>query len=239
MMAAKRTTHYEEPAEAPRRGSPREKLKLKPDTPGLRLARLRDAAKLTQQQVADRCDRGRSAIAQWERDDSQPDYDMCETLAEILDTTPQYIAFGVTAEPKVVMPDADTMGFAIVNEIIFGDKPTDVSDGAKWAVPVQWLKAEMQVVKPDALAMYKVEAQSGPYEYGDRAIVDRAQTRISPPGHFLLWDGVGPMVAHVSAVPGGAGRKTMARVSGVTGDYEIDAEKLHIIGKVKGVFKKA
>ena len=137
------------------------------------------------------------------------------------------------------MPDPDKMGFAIVKEITVGDSATDLHEVMPWALPYQWLRAELQAEDFDHLCVYKVQVDSpdGKFEFGDRVVVDRASTRPSPPGHFLIWDGFGAQIAHVTVVPAGTG-KPLAKVVTAAGAYEIDAQKLQVLGRVRGKFTK-
>ena len=72
--------------------------KLKRNTVGARIAKLRYQLGLTQDDVAKVANRGRSAVAQWERDDCEPPLAIIVELAKILETTPQFLAFGTSAD---------------------------------------------------------------------------------------------------------------------------------------------
>lgn len=215
--------------------------KLKTDTVGTRISNSRTMAGLTQMELSKIVGRGRSAVAQWERDDAEPPLELFRIMAKQFKTTAQYLAFGVTTEPGVVYPSPEELGYTLVPEMRFGNTLNDVHAvaGQSWGVPTGWLKNELQAEAYDSLAIFKVEVDHEPYERGDRVIVDRSATRASPPGAFLVWDGYGPSINNVAVLPGSTPRKTMAKVSGAMGQYEIEVDKLQIIGRVRGVWKKA
>jgi transcriptional regulator with XRE-family HTH domain len=213
---------------------------------GMRIKTARENLDLTQEQLAKRLTKEssgkpyiRSTVAQWERNDSVPPIEMFHDIAKELNTTPQFLAFGLTMEPKVVPPNPDELGYALMPEarVLGEDKFEEVS---QWGLPTQWLRTELGVTAPDRLFIYKVEVDSAGFSYGDRVIIDRASNRASPPGKFLHWDGVGPVISNIVVVPAhGAAKKPIAKVTGIDGTYETDIDRLHIIGRAKGVWSKA
>lgn len=207
---------------------------------GRRIKSLRENLGMTQAELTQALDYSRAAAAQWERGESLPPLVKFGDMARKLKTRPEFIAFGIDYAPIEVMPDPDKMGFAMVNEVVFQDDPDKPTGVMPWALPYQYLRAELNVEKHDALCMYKVQVDTpdGKYQFGDRVIIDRSAQRPSPPGHFLIWDGYGAQLAHVTVVPGGTG-KPQARVQTAAGNYEVDAAKLKVIGRVRGRFMKA
>jgi transcriptional regulator with XRE-family HTH domain len=219
------------------------------DSIGMRIKISRENVNLTQLDLAKRLTHKRvkgkdkhytrSTVAQWERNDSIPPVDLFEYMAKELNTTAEFLAFGVTMEPKVVLPKPDELGYVLVPEVTF--RSEDATDEvAKWGLPVHWLRTEMGVVSLDKLVIYKVEADSAGFSFGDRIIIDRGSVRPTPSGKFLHWDGVGPVVSAIMVIPAhGTAKKPIAKVTGVDGTYETDIDKLHIIGRVKGLWAKA
>lgn len=182
--------------------------------------------------------RGRSSIAQWETGRAFPEFTTIRAIARAVNKSPEYLAFGITGEPKVVAPDPEELGYVLAPEIkiINEHKHEEVQ---KWGLPLDWLRGELGVTSSyKDIAIYKVEVNGDPFEYGDRVIIDRNNFKPSPPGHFLYWDGVGANIAKMRVVPS-AGKKHIAKISAPDGDFEVDVDKLSIIGRVKGVWKKA
>lgn len=210
--------------------------KLKRDTIGSRIQKLRYQLALTQDTISKATDRGRSAVAQWERDDCEPPLSIIEKLAEVLETTPQYLAFGITGDAQVVAPDPTSLGYALVPEVQYGDKLADERELAVWGLPVSWLAQNANVSDFDGLRLFKAEYDVGPYQFGDRVLIDTHSTRVSPPGVFLHWDGIGPVLSQITPVHNAG--KPMARVSGSGETYEVPVDQLQVIGRVRALWRK-
>lgn len=69
---------------------------------GRRLRALRDAQGLTQAALARRIGRHQTAIGPYERDEYLPARDIVETLADVLETTPEYLYFGRSHKPGTI-----------------------------------------------------------------------------------------------------------------------------------------
>jgi transcriptional regulator with XRE-family HTH domain len=230
------------------RDSKGHKLKTNVDTLGERIKKAREARGLTQdtlakditrilehQGVVDKA-RGRSSIAQWETGRAFPEYVTLSAIAKAVDKSPEYIAFGVTDEPRTVFPEPEELGYVLAPEIVVeGDD--SFTKTCEWGLPIDWLRSELGVTSYKDVAIYKVDVNGDKFEFGDRVIIDRSNAKPSPPGHFLYWDGVGANIARMVVVPGG--RKPRVRVEGPSGTYEADVDKIAIIGRVKGIWKKA
>lgn len=213
---------------------------LKPSTLGSRIADKRAELGLTQAEAVAAIaaakkkmgmpvnKNSRSALAQHERDASEPSIDTIIAMAEVYGTTAEFIAFGVKsgAEGQEGKPFT-------VNEYAFGSSPADRILVDSWGYPRSWLEQEVNTHRPEDLLVYKVQyPQVDGYEHNDRVIVDTGSTKITPPGVFLHWDGVGPTISHLSVAHGANAKKLMARVKTKDDTYEIEADKLQIIGRV-------
>jgi len=171
---------------------------------------------------------GRTAFTQYERDWSNPPLETIIAMAQVLETTPEFIAFGV----KPHGDEASGQPFT-VNEYVFGNTPIDRTPVNRWGYPRAWLVDEVNARNLEGLIVYKVQyPQVEGYEHNDRILVDTSTTKIPPPGVFLHWDGSGPTISHLSAVHGAPGRKQMLRVKTKEDTYEIEADKLKILGRV-------
>jgi transcriptional regulator with XRE-family HTH domain len=220
----------------PKKAAPSLKVRNKGFGTRVREARLR--VKMTQDTLAKHLNYStRSTVAQWERFKNVPDTPTIERVAQLLSVLPEWLAYGVTDEPKIVAPNPQQLGYVLVPEIQFGDAPTDTHTNQTWGLPFEWLRGEMHVADVGNLAIVQVDTPCSPFEFGDRIIVDRNSTKVSPPGPFMIWDGVGAVVAHVSVVPGG--KKPTARVKTDQDTYESEIDKLTVLGRVRGVWKKA
>lgn len=236
-------TRSAKPPEKARVAGPAVK-KLKATSLGDRIKNFREDADMTQSDLAKTLGRAglgrskknphkvaRTTIAQWERDSSQPDFQTVEFLAKLFNTKPEVIAFDVNSK-------ATNDDFTLIPEIVFGERVNDSQIVLNWGCPISWLRNEMNAQSYDELLIYKVPYQTvAEYSAGDRIMVDRSVTKISPPGNFLVWDGVSTTVAHVG-IASVKGSKVTARVKTLEDTHEIDADKLHVIGRVLGAYKK-
>ncbi len=68
---------------------------------------------------------------------------------------------------------------------------------------------------------------------GDRVLVNMADTRLSQPGIFVLWDGDGTVVKRLEVIPGSE-PAMLRRISDnqLHGDYEVLIEDTNIVGRV-------
>ncbi len=205
---------------------------------GTRIREARIKVQMTQDTLAKHLEYAtRSTVAQWERFKNVPDTPTIERVARLLSVQPEWLAYGVTDEPKVVAPSPQQLGYVLVPEIRFGDTPAETRDVQRWGLPYEWLRQEMHVEDVANLSIVQVDTACAPFEFGDRIILDRNATKVSPPGPFMIWDGIGAVVAHISVVPGG--KRPTARIKTDQDTYESEVDKLTVLGRVRGVWKKA
>lgn len=214
----------------------------KAETVGDRIKLVREWRGVTQkvlsQQVAGRTEnhRARSSVSQWERGQSITPLDKLVVVADFLRVRPEYLAFGVSRRPVETTPDPDRLGYAMVPEVIF-ETPATKTVGQYWGIPTGFLRNEISCATLDNLIVHKVESPSDAHEVGDRVIVDLNQHKPSPPGHFLYWDGLAANIARIGVSQ--ATPKLMVRVTpGVGTSFEVPADKVTILGRVKGTWKK-
>ena len=191
---------------------------------GSRIREARENRQMTQQEVAKLLGLSRAAIAQWESDTTSPSIHTAAEVSKLLEVSPQWLAFGISTAPKIEYRKPE--GCLEIKEVMFGEKPTDMQEGRTWNVPEDYVRAELNANTHSQLFIWRVESPNmAPlYEYGDKVIVDLAAKRPTPSGTFLIWDGIGPRLARVSST---AGNET----------YEVAADKLQIIGRVRGLLK--
>lgn len=203
---------------------------------GKRIRAAREEREMTQQDVGKLLGISRAAVAQWETDVTSPSLHTIGEVAKILSSRPEWLAFGIGTEPKIVYKPKD--GLTVLNEVAIGDKPSERVTIREWDIPTDYLRGELRCSQTSDLFLWSVDGSSMPaYEHGDKVIVDAGAKRPSPSGTFLIWDGVGPALAQVIVVP--VDGKTVARVmlDGRTTSYEVAPEKLQVLGRVRGVLK--
>lgn len=204
---------------------------------GERVFKSRMEIGMTQHSLAKFLNRNRSSVAQWERGKNVPDIHTIESMAALMNTTPQWLAFGISEKPQTVMPDPRALGYALVSEIRVGQSPEKFETLQKWGLPYQFLTSELGCPDPDALFMLKAEAPIDSYQIGDRVIVDRSSTRPSPPGIFVIWDGMACVLAKLSVVPG-ATKSPTVRIENSNGSFELALDKVQVLGRVRGSFQQ-
>lgn len=200
------------------------------DTLGKRIRYARSVAGHTQGFVAGEFGIDRVNVTQWEGDTTKPDIDKLPRLAEILNTTVEWLLDAAGAPPggitratavkKAKAPvrnDNDEVReidaragaggggtFDLIN--VTDDHGNQISAEVvkdHWKIPTSFLRGELRLEASKAL-MIEVTGDSGydpdnPHAPGsvfpgDRVIVDARDTRPSPPGPFLVYDGTGFVV---------------------------------------------
>jgi len=204
---------------------------------GQRIREARERAQLTQQDLAKHLARSRACVSQWEGDVTSPTIATLEELAGLLpkEVTPEWLAYGVSDAPVIVKEAPE--GTVTLKEVTFGDKMTEQTEVGSWSIPESYLKNDLHVLATSGLLVWRAESDvmAPTYEYGDRIIIDTNSKRVSPPGVFLIWDGVGPTLARISVTQTGDAKTTLARVSSTEGEsYETSVDKLQIIGRARG-----
>lgn len=209
---------------------------------GRRIREARLKMRFSQSVVANFVGMGRTAETNWEAGRASPSLQTINQLAVVLNEDPAYLAYGIRKGPNVVNPDMDDVGCRLVNEVVFGESPTRQRTTNQWALPVSWLKSDLGVIDPSKVIIYRIEAafQASRYEHGDLVIIDQSSTRPSPPGTFLYWDGIGPAIADITVMPTPSGKSLVARLKGADGNsFETEVDNLAIIGRIRGLWRKA
>lgn len=211
-----------------------------PENVGKRIRAARERAEVTQDYIAKRLGMSRAGIAQWEGGVTSPSIEKVDQVAKLTGTTPQWLAYGIDGAPVIERKPPE--GTVEVKEVVFGDKVADMQPTGSWSVPEAYLKGDLHVLSNEGLIIWRAESDtmSPAYEYGDRILIDTNAKRPSPPGMFLIWDGVGPALAQINVVQA-AGNKQIARVNisaSASADegtsYSSPVDKLSIIGRVRG-----
>lgn len=204
---------------------------------GERVFKARMEAQMTQASLAKFLKRNRSSVAQWERGKNIPDIHTIEEMAGLMNTTPQWLAFGISDRPQTVMPDPKALGYALVPEIRVGQTPDKFETIHQWALPYSYLTSQLGATSGEALFILRVESSIHGYQIDDRVIVDRSSVRPSPPGIFVIWDGLACVLAKLGLIPGGT-KNLEVRVEDANGTYDVALDKLTVLGRVRGSFQQ-
>lgn len=195
------------------------------------LAEIRKSRGLSRAQLADLMNTTEVSIGRYEREDSRLNIPLMERLAEALGTTVGEI---VGSEPvsdgsSVQIPEYDVRvsaggGFHIDTET---QKDT-------WPFSRSYIEGELRLNTSQLVILEVIGDSMAPtLQSGDRVLVNMADTRISQPGIFVLWDGDGTVVKRLEMIPGSEPAK-IRRISDnpLHGDYEVLAQETNIIGRV-------
>ena len=150
---------------------------------GIRIRRLRQERKLTQQQLAAAFGINKASVAEWESGRTAPANDRMGQLAEILGTTVDYLLRG-SASAETFGQNATGDAYLAVRHAKFKlaagvsgyTVEYDNSDGAPLYFRADWL--QKRKLKPDrlvALKVYGASMEPGLYE-GDTVVVNLADT---------------------------------------------------------------
>jgi transcriptional regulator with XRE-family HTH domain len=206
---------------------------------GKRLRELREAKGLTQEGlaklIAARRDEGcsRAAVGQWEIHATHPHYDMIETISEVLDVSPAYLAFGLLAPGEEEIEDDRFADLTFVDEVRFGDTIDAMESVRQWGIPTDLIAPSIEG-KPEDMIVLEVKSSTLRPDYmpGDRVYVD-TQDKKPTGGAFAFWDGIGVAFGQMNVIPSKSG--PMVKVTGEGVDLDpIPLDDLDIIGKIKG-----
>jgi hypothetical protein len=173
----------------------------------------------------------RSTVNQWELDNSEPRRTDVLAMAKIFECTPAYISYGDRHEPIEVVPDATKLGYAVCAEKVVNDATTEMSSVGSWGLNTDWLR-EIGVRGADETFIYAVDTAFDAFRPGDRVLVDTKSVLPSPPGVFLIFDGVGMSLAKLVVTPGS--KTPEVNGTSAAGDFKAALGKLRIIGRVRG-----
>lgn len=114
-----------------------------------------------------------------------------------------------------------------------GDGETPVL--AEWSMPEDLVRAHTTPGR--RLALIRVEGNSMEPDYhpGERVLVDLSRRRPSPPGEFVIWDGMGLVLKRVELVPNSnASRIRLISINPGYTPYEVDLDEHTIVARVIG-----
>lgn len=124
-------------------------------------------------------------------------------------------------------------GYGAEPPVLNGDNETPVL--AEWSMPEDLVQAH---TTPDRrLAIIRVEGDSMEPEYhpGERVLVDLSRRKPSPPGIFIIWDGMGLVLKRVELVPGLIPRRIrLSSINPGYTPYEVELDEHTIVARVIG-----
>lgn len=213
------------------------------NTMGWRLQQALGEAQLTQTSAAKKLGyTSHATIHNWVKNNVEPPREGIIALAKLTGKTVAWLEYGIDSSPVEVIPSAEKMGYALVPEVVFGESISDRREVHKWGLPVDFLK-ELQIVDTNLAMVYRVGNQAGRHEYGDRLLIDGGQRKAGP-GEYLYWHANAPAIGNLSVPPTVTGKKAPIKVRTFAGGgeeetHEIEADKLQIIGRLRGTWRRS
>jgi len=191
----------------------------------------------------------------WESGKRRPDDADLLWLAQRYRVRPEWLAFGIDDFAEItegIISEVDARAGAGLGGVSDLENATDkfgitISQDAvrdTWKIPDTFLRG---VLRMDARGAWIIEVDgdsgydpSNPHApgsvfSGDRVIVDTRDRRPSPPGHFLVFDGIGLVVKQVDVVRGSDPvRIRLTSRNPAYVPYEVSEDEARIIGRVRG-----
>lgn len=218
-----------------------ELMQIAGDSPGARLTASRKARDLTQERLAELAGTSKQQISRLESNDRTMTAAWAEKLGRLLGVSPETLLFGqrsgnvtqpVVASRTVEVVELDVRAAAGAG-LENGDAPPEV---ARWAVP----RALMEGVTTATPARIRVitiygDSMEPTLAPGTRVMVDTEDRIPSPPGIFVVFDGLGLVCKRVEFLP----RSEPPSVRLVSDNprytaYECPLGEAHIQGRVIG-----
>ncbi|MBL4871588.1 MAG: helix-turn-helix transcriptional regulator [Robiginitomaculum sp.] len=207
-----------------------DKIKADSDKPafGDRVKEKRIEMDMTQEDLAKKLGVSRPTVAQWERNANPTDLPTISAVAKHLNTTAEYLAFGVRNE-KIVYRTPEEDNMSIIKELAFSG-PDESTTLKKWAMPTDWIKDKLRT-NPEGLCVIESPTTVDKISEGDKVLCDTNDRRPSPEGLFAHWDGYGVIINQMMIIPN-IGVRVFSPNSDRSYDAQLDDIKL--IGRIKG-----
>ena len=112
---------------------------------------------------------------------------------------------------------------------------------ADWGFPALWLVATTGPPRSDDIRIIEVQGNSmePSLSSGDKVVVDRRQTVPSPPGYFVLRDGLGIVIKQIEHIPNS--NPPCLTIKSVNRDYdtyEVTRDQICIVGRVVAAIRR-
>jgi phage repressor protein C with HTH and peptisase S24 domain len=210
------------------------------------LKNLRLARGLTLKEVAARIHTTEVSVSRYEKEDQRLTLPLMQKLAAALDCTVADIAGespGKTGVPRAAKADQDeTASTARIDELDVRASAGSgqIVDGegkiAEWQLPRDLLHAATNSpVERIKIITVIGDSMQPTFNPTDKVMVDISDTRPSPPGIFVVWDGLGLVLKRVEFLPDS--EPPTIRISSDNAKYqpyERAIEEAHIQGRVLG-----
>lgn len=215
------------------------------------LREIREAKGLTQKQLAELLNTTDVSVSRYEKEESRLTLPLLRKMARelrctVADLIGETDERGEVQRPERQLIPEEERRFALIGELDItataggGTAPETTEVSAEWGFPVDWVRYEMRA-RPVDLSIISVEGDSMSPTIlpGDKVVVNRGARSPSPPGLFVLWDGLGLVAKRLEHIP----RSDPPRVRIMSDNeryrpYEATAEEVEIVGRIVGRWER-
>jgi transcriptional regulator with XRE-family HTH domain len=198
---------------------------------GDRIKWARERQKLTQVELAKLVGKSRASVVQYEQDRIAAPVSVLEVIADKLNVSPEFLAFGRAGIPGVTNAEEEIQA---VNELVTRDGKLLPNGG--WAIPREMFAG--YGARDSELKMVHLGVDEPGFEMhrGDRVMIDTSAS-VSKDGLYLVETGFGARVVRI--VIGLSSKSGVKVTNGVDGgDETIDPKQLKVVGMVIGAFRR-
>ena len=201
------------------------------ETVGERIKWARERKDITQKELARLSGKSRASVVQYEQNKIAAPLEVIETLAEKLDVSPEFLAFGRSGISGVKNAEEEV---EILEELSDGGSKLIVTGG--WAVPRTMFSDYDHRRKALKVTCVGNDEPNFNLHRGDRVVIDTTAS-VSKDGLYVVQTPFGARVVKVSlGFSTGSGLKVS---SGTDGSEEsVDPKDLELVGLVVGVFRR-
>lgn len=157
------------------------------------------------------------------------------------DSTPRHVADMSEIDSSAIVYELDVRASAGAGAVVDNDDVKDL-----WVFPVVWVRVEMQTA-PQNLRIVTVEGDSmvsdPPRESdilpGDKVVLDIEDRTVSPPGVFIIHDGMGLVAKRCEYIPqSDPPRMRIMSNNPKYSTYEISVDEAYCMGRIKGRWQR-
>lgn len=210
---------------------------------GKRLKEAREGKHLSQTTLGKAINAGQTTVASWEIDKNEPDLLAIRRLAKVLDVSPEWLAFAIKGndyshhKELLELNVRAVAGPGGLEDALEGD---DDSVRARYYFPSAEFRSAFGV-DADRVRVLEVIGDSmlGTLAPGEKVLVDYRDTVASPPGIFVVWDGMGLVLKRVEFIA--QSDPPRVRISSDNpryNPYERTIDEAYIQGRVIGSWQR-
>ena len=172
------------------------------------------------------------------RTTTQPSLQTLQDLARLVNTTPEYLAFGIQDGVRTVYRTPERSGMVSVDLVKFDEK-RERTRVSSFAIDEAYARDLSVSGDTDALCAFEVPANGlvEGYSRGDRVLVDTGVLHPTQPGVYVYWNGFDASIAQVAALMGENGPEVRLTSSGQSAS--IPLKKAGILGRVVAHWTRA